>query len=251
MSSSGYTCIRTVFFFVNILFWFTGCALLGIGIWLRVSYEGYATLLPQYALLSADALAIVVGTVTIILSFFACCGSWLQSRCMLITYFTLVVLMFLAQFLLGSLAFVYRDNIKHSFTEKLQDGITNHYNMSNSPNNLKDVWDNIQLTFKCCGVVNYMDWHMIDAWPEHRWVPDSCCLPAEYREKCGQTANDSIYKTGCYEIMYKWFKERLLVIGLLGLTVAFVQLFGLISSMLLFCTVKHRRRSRTYKSYQQ
>lgn len=250
MSSSGYTCIRTVFCFVNVLFWITGCALLGIGIWLRVSYEGFATLLPQSALLSADALAIVIGTITIILSFFACCGSWIQNRCMLITYFSLVVIMFVAEFLLGSLAFVYRDNIKHTFTECLQDGLTHHYNMTQSPNNLVDVWDEIQSTFKCCGVVNYMDWHMIDAWPDKRWVPDTCCLPADYGVDCGQRVGDSIYKTGCYEVIYKWFRERLLVVGLVGLTVAFVQLFGLISSMLLFCTMKHRRRSRTYKSYQ-
>ncbi|XP_066146752.1 tetraspanin-9 isoform X2 [Euwallacea fornicatus] len=250
MSSSGYTCIRTVFCFVNVLFWLTGCALLGIGIWLRVSYEGYANLLPQYALLSADAVAIVVGAVTITLSFFACCGSWLQSRCMLITYFSLVVMMFVAEFLLGSLAFVYRDNIKHTFTEKLQDGLRHHYNMTQNPNNLVDVWDEIQTTFKCCGVLNYMDWHMIDAWPDKRWVPDTCCFLGDYSVGCGHVDSNYKEKPGCYEGIYKWFKERLLVVGLVGLIVAFVQLFGLISSMLLFCTVKHRRRSRTYKSYQ-
>ncbi|XP_060531058.1 tetraspanin-9 [Cylas formicarius] len=250
MSSSGYTCIRTVFFFVNVLFWITGCILLGIGIWLRVAYEGYATLLPQYALLGADAVAITVATITVILSFFACCGSWLQSRCMLIVYFSLVVAMFVVEFLLGALAFVYRDGIKHTFTEKLQDGLLRHYNMTEGPNNLVGVWDNIQTTFRCCGVTNYMDWHMIDAWQDKKWVPDTCCLPAEFAAGCGRNGGDAIYKTGCYEVIYRWFKDRLLVVGLVGLTVAFVQLFGLISSMLLFCTVKHRRRSRTYKSYQ-
>lgn len=77
--------------------------------------------------------------------------------------------------------------------------------------------------FKCCGVANYMDWHMIDAWPDKRWVPDTCCFPAELGPECGHKGSDVIYKTGCYEVIYKWFKERLLVIGLVGLTVAFVQ----------------------------
>ncbi|CAG9765562.1 unnamed protein product [Ceutorhynchus assimilis] len=249
MSSSSYTCIRTVFCFVNVLFWITGCFLVGVGVWLRISYEGYATLLPQYALLSADSLAIFVGLVTILVSFFACCGSWLQSRCLLISYFCLVVLMFMSEFLVGSLAFVYRDNIKHSFTEKLQDGIAHHYNLTQSPNNLVIIWDDIQLTLKCCGVESYMDWYLIDAWPDERWVPDSCCLPADYATGCGKKTT-GFYQSGCRESIYKWFKERLLVVGLVGLTVAFVQLFGLISSMLLFCTVKYRRRSRTYKSYQ-
>lgn len=68
-----------------------------------------------------------------------------------------------------------------------------------------------------------MDWHMIDAWPDKRWVPDTCCFPAEFSTECGRKGSEVIYKTGCYEIIYKWFKERLLVIGLVGLTVAFVQ----------------------------
>lgn len=68
-----------------------------------------------------------------------------------------------------------------------------------------------------------MDWHMIDAWSDKRWVPDTCCLPGDYSMGCGQKGSDFIYKTGCYEIIYKWFKERLLVVGLVGLTVAFVQ----------------------------
>lgn len=68
--------------------WFfqiSGCGLLGVGLWLRIAYECYASLLPQYALMSADSLAIAVGTIAFTLSFCACCGSWFQNRCLLIT----------------------------------------------------------------------------------------------------------------------------------------------------------------------
>lgn len=54
--------------------------------------------------------------------------------------------MFMVEFLLGSLAFAYRDTIKHTFTEKLQDGLSHHYNMSQSHNNLLEVWDDVQVT---------------------------------------------------------------------------------------------------------
>lgn len=70
-----------------------------------------------------------------------------------------------------------------------------------------------------------------------------------------------------------WFVQRLHIVGTVVLVIGFLQvgmanlflgklrsyahfplfiirqLFGLISSMLLFCTVKHKRSSKTYKSY--
>ncbi|CAG9819561.1 unnamed protein product [Phaedon cochleariae] len=228
----------------------TGCGLLGVGIWLRVAYEGYASLLPQYALLSADSLAIALGTITFVFSFFACCGSWFQNRCMLITYFCLVVFIFVAEFLLGSLAFAFKDNLKHTLNEELRNGLTHHYNVTtHGPKSLVQIWDNIQSQFGCCGVQDYQDWYMIDAWPEEKWVPDSCCLPASYDYNCGKIKDVSIYTQGCYDQIHNFFIKRLDIIGFVGILIAFFQLYGLISSMLLFCTVKHKRLSRTYKSY--
>ncbi|CAH1112825.1 unnamed protein product [Psylliodes chrysocephalus] len=250
MSISGYTCIRIVFCWINVLFWITGCGLLGVGLWLRIAYEGYASLLPQYALLSADSLAIAFGTITFIFSFFACCGSWFQNRCMLITYFCLVVFIFLLEFVFGSVAFVFRESLKHTLSEELQNGLLHHYNMtSQGPNSLVHIWDNIQTKFGCCGVKSYEDWYMIDAWPDEKWVPDSCCLPANFDANCGKIRDGAIYTQGCYAQINNFFIRRLDIIGFVGILIAFFQLYGLISSMILFCTVKHKRASRTYKSY--
>lgn len=75
-----------IFYFISI-FWFQicGCAFLGAGIWLRLAYQGYATLMPYHAALSADSLFITVGVLSFVITFFGCCGSWFQSRCLLIT----------------------------------------------------------------------------------------------------------------------------------------------------------------------
>ena len=69
----------------NVLFQIIGCAVLGGGIWLRVTYGGYASLLHQYAALSADSLCLAAGIITFVVAFCGCCGSWFQIRLMLIT----------------------------------------------------------------------------------------------------------------------------------------------------------------------
>ncbi|KAK9509770.1 hypothetical protein O3M35_007008 [Rhynocoris fuscipes] len=251
MSSSGYTCIRYIFCYVNVLIWLSGCGILGVGIWLRVTHEGYSNLVPQYAFLSADVLFIIIGATTVLVTFFACCGSWFQSKCMLITYFSLVILMFLIEFSLATLAFVYRESIHDALKKDLMDGIKLHY-MNSSDNGLDMLWNHIHDNFHCCGYNNYEDWYEIDAWPTKRIVPESCCLPV-YRNTpdCWEERNqDKWYVKGCSEQVFMWFVSQLHIVGIVGLVVSFIQLFGLISAMLLFCTVNHKRtKGHVYKAY--
>nr|CAD7395982.1 unnamed protein product [Timema poppensis] len=330
MGRSGYTCVRHIFCSLNVFMWLAGCGVLGVGVWLRLAYSGYAALLPQYSIISADSLCIAVGVIVFVIAFFGCCGSWFQSRCMLITYFSLVIFMFLFEFLIATLAFVFRENLGHVLREELKTGIELHYNATH-PNSLDSIWTHIHEEFHCCGVSGYEDWYDISAWKGQRFVPDSCCdIKFSNTTDCGRSHNpDMWYTKGCAEQVQMWFVERLHIVGIVGLVVAFIQvqsligrvvvalqysislpmcklessawhfhipppdgkpgsvdlaeggqtvepffemllpnscllvrltrqrrsqgiwtkLFGLISSMLLFCTVRHKRSSHTYKSY--
>ncbi|EZA50586.1 tetraspanin-9 [Ooceraea biroi] len=252
MGRTGYTCIRHVFCSLNVLIWLCACGILGAGLWLRLAYSGYATLVPQYSFASADSLLLAAGCVTFVIAFFGCCGAWFQSRCMLITYFSLVILMFLAEFMLGTLAFAFRENLARSMREELLYGIEKHYNITREPGTLSTMWDHIHTEFHCCGVRDYTDWFQIEAWPQEDRVPDSCCMQRE--RYCGRLdpegRNKELwYKEGCASAIQMWLVTRLHVVGTVGLVVGFLQLFGLVASMILFCTVRHKRSSHTYKSY--
>ncbi|KAH9383416.1 hypothetical protein HPB48_024658 [Haemaphysalis longicornis] len=147
----------------------------GVGVWLHVAYGGYSTLLPTHRVLSADGLCLTAGAVTFLVAFLGCCGAWFQSRCLLATYFVLVILIFLLEFAAGTLGFVYRRHIGQSLVEEMKAGIELKYD-PDGDNGLAELWDHIHTKFECCGVRSYRDWHRIAAWPEHEWVPRSCCL---------------------------------------------------------------------------
>ncbi|EEB14058.1 tetraspanin-9, putative [Pediculus humanus corporis] len=184
------------------------------------------------------------------IAFFGCCGSWFESRCMLITYFSMVIFMFMLEFTCATLAFSFRENLSYTFREELKYGIEMHYSASED-NGLHILWDKLHKEFSCCGVTDYEDWYDIQAWKGKNQVPDSCCLKQyENTTDCGMSGNpDMWYPNGCSEKVHMWFVERLHIIGAIGLVITFIQLFGLLSSMLLFCTVRHKRTSSTYKSY--
>ena len=153
---------------------------MGAGLWLRLAYSGYATLVPQYSFVSADTIFLAGGCLTFVVAFFGCCGAWFQSRFMLITvctfitktlllfhtfeivlvwiwikckniillfctfqYFSLVILVFLGEFMLGALAFVFREHLARSLKDELLFGIHKHYNVTREPGTLPAVWDHI------------------------------------------------------------------------------------------------------------
>uniref|UniRef100_A0A1B6JTH0 Tetraspanin n=1 Tax=Homalodisca liturata TaxID=320908 RepID=A0A1B6JTH0_9HEMI len=254
MGRSGYTCVRYIFCYLNIILWLSACGVLGVGVWLNYSHNGYTTLLPQYALVGADSLLITIGATLFIITFFGCCGSWCQSRCLLIMYFTLVIFLFMAEFMLATLAFVFREKLGLTMKDELLYGIEEHY-LNPPDNGMEVIWDHIQREFHCCGVTSYEDWFDIKAWPGQKYVPESCCLPKfENTTNCGHQEPNAYnpemwYMKGCSEQVQMWFITRLHIVGIVGLVISFIQLFGLISSMLLFCTVRHKRTSHTYKSY--
>lgn len=81
---------------------------------------------------------------------------------------------------------------------------------------------NYLFQFHCCGVVNYEDWYMIDNWQYRNWVPDSCCK--NYEVNCGQSHDPEMwFSGGCSGQVHMWFVQRLHIVGVVGLAVAFIQ----------------------------
>lgn len=147
----------------------SSCAFLGAGLWLRITFHGYQSLLPENITLSADTLFLGIGAIGFILSFFGCCGSWVESRCFLclvrmlnilktlfqlsfLQYIFLIILLFMSEFLVGAIAFAFRNALTRTLSNELRFGIENHYNASDrgslaSPS-VASIWDNIQQNVK-------------------------------------------------------------------------------------------------------
>jgi tetraspanin-9 len=199
-----------------------------MGLWLHLSNQGYATLYPNHMGLSADSLCILVGAMSIVIAFFGCCGSFFESRCCLIIvshqvntnkrnfvanvativsffpqYFSLIIVLFLSEFIVGALVFVFRTGISRALTMDIKDGIVKHYNTTDRGGfvtpSVSKIWDNIQTELQCCGVNSYEDWYHIENWQSYKWVPASCCrtrhsMPSEMYEGSGYDTDDDCRK---------------------------------------------------------
>jgi hypothetical protein len=240
-NGKGYSCVKIVFFGFNVVFWLLGCAVFGIGIWLQFSKGQYASLAPNFSFLSATVLCISVGVLILIIGFFGCCGAIMENQCMLLTYFILVIIVFLVEIIASILAFVYRDEIERQVSKELTDGIKQKWVPSNSgqgEEGLTEGWAHAQKSLHCCGVHSYADWYNISAWPTKHQVPLECCK--ENVTNCNVEGQpEHYYPDGCLNSVKLKLMENLYIVGITCVSVVLIQILGMAAAMVMFCCIRN------------
>ncbi|XP_064019205.1 tetraspanin-4 isoform X3 [Pogoniulus pusillus] len=216
MAHNCLQCIKYLMFVFNLLFWLGGCGILGVGIWLAVTQGNFATLSSSFPSLSAANLLIVTGTFVMIIGFVGCIGAIKENKCLLLSFFIMLLIVFLLELTVVILFFVYTDKIDKYAQRDLKKGL--HLYGTDGNIGLTNAWSIIQTDFRCCGVSNYTDW--FEVYNTSR-VPDSCCL--EFSENCGLHSPGTWWKAPCYETVKIWLQENLLAVGIFGLCTAMVQ----------------------------
>ncbi|XP_030657820.1 tetraspanin-4 isoform X1 [Nomascus leucogenys] len=222
--------VKYLMFAFNLLFWLGGCGVLGVGIWLAATQGSFATLSSSFPSLSAANLLIITGAFVMAIGFVGCLGAIKENKCLLLTFFLLLLLVFLLEATIAILFFAYTDKIDRYAQRDLKKGLHLYGTQGNV--GLTNAWSIIQTDFRCCGVSNYTDW--FEVYNATR-VPDSCCL--EFSESCGLHAPGTWWKAPCYETVKVWLQENLLAVGIFGLCTALVQILGLTFAMTMYCQV--------------
>merc|ERR1711972_146501 len=114
-----------------------------------------------------------ISAIVVIISFFGCCGAWKESKCMLGTYFTFVLLLFILLLTGGILA--YSGDLKNSIRTPLLKTVAKYDDSATDGKAAAYKKD-----MKCCGVVNAKDWETNVTSP--KWdpstanKPEGCCM---------------------------------------------------------------------------
>uniref|UniRef100_UPI00358FDD70 tetraspanin-4-like isoform X2 n=1 Tax=Myxine glutinosa TaxID=7769 RepID=UPI00358FDD70 len=224
MGQTCHACVKYLMFTFNLVFWLCGCGILGVGIWLSVTQGNFATLSPSFPSLSAANVLIAAGTIVMVIGFLGCLGSIKENRCLLVSFFFGILLVFLMEVTAGILFVTYTEQINAHAKEDLKEGLALYGSQGNL--GLTKAWNIIQIDFHCCGVLNHTDWFM--AFGEKR-VPDSCCF--EYSRNCGMDRPKMWWPLGCYDKVKGWILENLVMLGIFALLVLLVQILSMVFSL--------------------
>lgn len=210
MGMSSLKLLKYVLFFFNFLFWVCGCCILGFGIHLLVQ-NTYGILFRNLPFLTLGNVLVIVGSIIMVVAFLGCMGSIKENKCLLMSFFVLLLIILLAEVTLAILLFVYEKKINTLVAEGLNDSIQ-HYHSDNST---RMAWDFIQSQLQCCGVNGSSDWIS--------GPPSSCPSGANVQ--------------GCYKKGQEWFHSNFLYIGIVTICVCVIQVLGMSFALTLNCQI--------------
>ncbi|XP_070559219.1 CD151 antigen-like [Ptychodera flava] len=247
VESCGLKCIKALLFVFNFIFWLSGCALAGVGIWIVIDSESFIQVLDNPLLINAAYIMIGVGGFVLIVGFCGCCGALKESKCMLGFYFTMLLLIFLIELAAGILASIYGSDIERYVEKTMNETLQLEYGEKKL---VTDAWDEGQLVFECCGTYGYSD-YLTSRWIESDRAnpsenyPESCCKIADItigqptdRAKCYDPtdpmwATEYMNTNGCVQEFKEWVDQRIYILGGVGIGIACLQLFGMILAICL------------------
>nr|CRZ23824.1 BMA-TSP-17, isoform c [Brugia malayi] len=194
-------CAQICLLFYTVFFWLTGLALIFLSLWTLLDpRRNYLLDLVDFSeddplLRGACHLALITGSVVMIVGFIGCCGTIKKSLCLLITFVICLLILFFADITIACLALFYRNKFLTSdFDQKLQLMIRESYGFNPAieyNTKVTALIDKLQFNEQCCGSLDYREWSS-SRWRASYWtgieliqhnpefgfdiVPSTCCV---------------------------------------------------------------------------
>lgn len=174
---------------------------------------------------------LVAGLIILLLGFLGCCGALKENSCMLQTYAGIVLLLLIAEVVLGILILVYRAEAENFITENM-DKTFDKYNSTGDAALTKSL-DALQNSLECCGVNGYQDWKNYTFGRETGDVAMGCCI--KMTDSCNEgmallpldQVEDKIYTKGCYDRIKEDLQGITVALGVTTIILGLVQLLSI------------------------
>ncbi|XP_042304860.1 tetraspanin-1-like [Sceloporus undulatus] len=235
---SCYSFLRMMMFVVNgVIFlgvWFA----VGVGIWVKVDSThlregpGRSNSTPD-AVLNVGYLCIAVGTFLLIVGFMGCWGICQESKCMLLVFFVLTLILFIVE-VAGAVVVLAFSSVADIFVEHLKKwamkSLKEDYERQED---LTAIWNTTMKELKCCGFNNYTDFNSSYFYQTHMEYPSVCCLDDK---PCKESEIDH-QKQGCLHAFQVFLSKNGKIVGGVALGIGVLELAAMVVSMNLYCKI--------------
>lgn len=150
---------------------------------------------------------IIVGIFLASVSVLGLIGIKCDVKVLLVAYFVITLLLFLAQITVVLIAVINRNTFDDMIKPQLRDSITQKFEGIEGKHPVSVIWNGLMVYMHCCGVDSYDDFTGAKKWTKTinnqqypLITPVACCKTIQSPFTCAITPTDSIsyWNTGCY-----------------------------------------------------
>ncbi|KAF3700615.1 Tetraspanin-1 [Channa argus] len=240
-----YKFLKGMMFVFNGIIFLAGAAILGVGIWVKVDSSSILSFLGKIPnvptelsqVLNVGYLLIAIGVLLVVIGFLGCCGAIRESRCMLLLFFIIVLLVFIAEVAGAIVILVFRPLANQMFTKIGIAAAQNIHTEYGSNSDVTGLWNSAMTTMNCCGFNNATDF--VDS-PYYKangdQVPPLCC--PGFINPCNITVATNSTITGCFPKIQQLVDNNTVAIVAVALGIAALEVCAMAVSMILFCRIK-------------
>ncbi|XP_031418298.1 tetraspanin-1-like [Clupea harengus] len=231
--------LKIIMFIVNGAIFLVGAAILGVGIWVLVDSSSLLGFLdhiedapPELAqLANVGYLLMGLGVVLTLMGFLGCCGAAQESRCMLLTFFIIILIIFIAEVAGAIVLLVFQPLVDKLLTQvggKVVKSIEKDYGNSDG---LTTFWNTTMEELKCCGYYNYTDFEKSPFVNQISRYPIWCCKDDV---DCTAAAAARADIDGCFPKLVDLIEDNAAAVGAVALGVCAVEVAAMVVAMILY-----------------
>ncbi|XP_075899612.1 tetraspanin 34a [Nelusetta ayraudi] len=233
--------LKIMMFLFNGGIFLAGAVILGVGIWVTVDSSSLLGILDSVKdapsqlshLASVGYLLIAVGAFLLLIGFLGCCGAVRESRCMLLTFFIIVLIIFLIEVAGAIVLFVFQnvaDELLRGVTNSVKATIEKDYGNDHA---LTDIWNSTMTTLKCCGFTNYTDFTGSPFVQNNgQLYPHQCCNST--LSSCNQNQAIDSKINGCLDTIIQLIEDNAIIIAGVAIGIAVLEIAAMVVSMVLY-----------------
>ena len=170
---------------------------------------------------------IISSCIIILLSIFGCFAAFKEVKCLLLTYFVFMSLLFIILLVGGILAYIFREQVSNTMKAEMIADIRN-YDPDNPENTVTKAWDETQKQLSCCGLMTEqvsLAWEMwkynrvLNPTSQFEVVPSSCCMTGEECVVGNKTVVEKVWTGDCMVLALDYVQDHANTLGGAALTV--------------------------------
>ncbi|KAM6128662.1 tetraspanin-1 [Phoenicopterus ruber ruber] len=234
-----FTFIKVMMILFNLAIFLSGGTLLGVGIWVTVDGKSFVDIFGAVSssvlqVVNVGYFLIVIGSILLVIGFLGCYGAQKESKCLLMMFFSVVLIIFIAEIAAAVVALVYTGLAETLLTSVVTPLLKKKYG---SDKTFTEIWNTTMQQVHCCGLNNYTDftdspWHQ-----ETKTYPVPCC---KNKQPCNETVAAASEIPGCFDKILEDIKTNSGVVGGVAAGIAALEIAAMAVAMYLYCRLDQK-----------